>query len=230
MFNFEHVNYDYDATPGLVDLTFTISQGEAVAIMGPNGSGKSTLFKILCGLLKPTNGHYTFDHQEPDLNVIRQSVGLVFQNSDIQLFNDTVAQELAFGPTQLGLATEEVDQRVSDTLALLNIAALRDRVPYQLSGGEKKLVALGSVLTMSPQTIILDEPFNGLSIGYQEQLTALFKTLHDHNKTLIISSHDYVKTAPLVDRVIALNDAHHLALDAKKAQLTATQTATLRQL
>jgi cobalt/nickel transport system ATP-binding protein len=230
MFTFDQIAYRYADTAGLDGISFTINPGEAVALMGPNGSGKSTLFKLLCGLLQPTGGAYTYNGGKPDFEQLRQVLGFVFQNSDVQLFNDTVEAELAFGPTQLGLPQAVVKQRVDDIMALLDITRLAQRVPYQLSGGEKKLVALGSVLTMNPQTIILDEPFNGLAISYQDQLMTLLQQLHDHGKTLIISSHDYNKTKPLIQRVITLNTAHRIAFDENVAALSAEQVALLQRL
>ena len=148
------------------------SEGETIALMGPNGAGKSTLFKILVGLLPLSSGQYHFKDWTIDGPFLKdphragqlfQQVGLIFQNSDTQLFNTSVYDELAFGPRQLGLAAVEIDQRVNDTLALLEIEHLRDRIPYHLSGGEKKLVAIASVLTMNPSLLLFDEPFNGLS-------------------------------------------------------------------
>lgn len=230
MFELDKVNFSYPNAAGLIDVSLTIAPGSAVALMGPNGSGKSTLFKLLCGLLKQTSGRYTVDGKEPDFDVLRQRLGFVFQNSDVQLFNETVKDELAFGPQQLGLDEELVKQRVSDVLTLLDIARMVDRVPYQLSGGEKKLVALGSVLTMNPNAIILDEPFNGLSISYQDRLTKLLSELHAAGKTLILSSHNFKQIAPLVDEVIALGEDHRVSFATKKADLTGAQIELLERL
>ena len=230
MFEFDEVSYQYADTVGLDGISFNIHPGEAVAIMGPNGSGKSTIFKLLCGLISPTAGHYTYQHQNPDFEQLRQKVGFVFQNSDVQLFNETVTDELAFGPRQLGLAEAEVTKRVADIIDLLNLAPLADRVPYQLSGGEQKLVALGSVLTMNPETIILDEPFNGLAISYQNLLIKILQQLHQHGKTILVSSHDFYKTTPLVDRIVTLNQAHQVDFVQATDDLTLEQVERLQRL
>ncbi len=230
MFTLEKLSYDYPTTAGLADISFTVKAGECVALMGPNGSGKSTLFKMLTGLLTPSSGTLLYRGQKPDFGLLRQEVGLVFQNSSVQLFTDSVQAELAFGPQQLGLATSEVTQRVDDVLTLLKIERLRDRVPYQLSGGEQKLVALGCVLTMGPETILLDEPFGGLSAHYRQQLLTLLAVLKEAGKTIILSSHNYSQIMGLVDRVLALDETHRLVLDVDSEALTGSEREQLMQL
>lgn len=230
MFTLEALSYTYPTTAGLADINCTIDSGECVALMGPNGSGKSTLFKILTGLLEPSSGRFLYRGQTPDFGRLRQEVGLVFQNSSVQLFTDSVQEELAFGPQQLGLEPAIVAQRVEDVMGLLGIERLRDRVPYQLSGGEQKLVALGCVLTMNPQTILLDEPFGGLSTRYRQQLLNLLAALKAAGKTIVLSSHNYPQIAELVDRVLALDETHHLVLDTAQQTLTAAQCEQLVQL
>ncbi|MCH4170375.1 MAG: energy-coupling factor ABC transporter ATP-binding protein [Lactobacillus sp.] len=237
MFKLENISYTYDATqaPSLADINLTITPGDFVALMGPNGSGKSTLFKILTGLLKPQTGTYYFEEKLVDStdrcqNHLHQRIGFVFQNSDVQLFNDTVFEELAFGPKQQGLASGAVHQRVTDVLTLLGIEALAQRVPYQLSGGEQKLVALGSVLTMNPAVIILDEPYNGLSMAYQTKLTQLLQSLNAAGKTILVASHNFQQIAELANRVVVFNAQHQLVLDTPLNALTAPQEADLRQL
>ena len=159
MIRIQDGNYHYTEETGIHDIQLQIQKGETVGLMGPNGAGKSTLFKILVGLLPLSSGQYHFKDWTIDQDFLKdphragqlfQQVGLIFQNSDTQLFNTSVYDELAFGPRQLGLAETEVQQRVKDTLGLLEIEHLRDRIPYHLSGGEKKLVAIASVLTMNP--------------------------------------------------------------------------------
>lgn len=131
-----------------------------------------------------------------------------FQNSDTQLFNTSVYDELAFGPRQLGLSAVEIEQRVNDTLTLLEIEHLRDRIPYHLSGGEKKLVAIASVLTMNPSLLLFDEPFNGLSPKYQKLIVALLQELKTAGKTIVISSHHFEQIAPIVERVLLFSEEH----------------------
>ncbi|MFR3746851.1 energy-coupling factor ABC transporter ATP-binding protein [Streptococcus sp.] len=217
MITIQDGNYHYTEETGIHDIQLQIQKGETVGLMGPNGAGKSTLFKILVGLLPLSSGQYYFKDWTVDQDFLKdphragqlfQQVGLIFQNSDTQLFNTSVYDELAFGPRQLGLAKSEVDQRVKDTLGLLEIEHLRDRIPYHLSGGEKKLVAIASVLTMNPSLLLFDEPFNGLSPKYQKLIVALLQELKTAGKTIVISSHHFEQIAPIVERVLLFSEEH----------------------
>ena len=217
MIRIQDGNYHYTEETGIHDIQLQIQKGDTVGLMGPNGAGKSTLFKILVGLLPLSSGQYHFKNWTIDQDFLKdphragqlfQQVGLIFQNSDTQLFNTSVYDELAFGPRQLGLAETEVEQRVKDTLGLLEIEHLRDRIPYHLSGGEKKLVAIASVLTMNPSLLLFDEPFNGLSPKYQKLIVALFQELKTAGKTIVISSHHFEQIAPIVERVLLFSEEH----------------------
>ena len=217
MIRIQDGNYHYTEETGIHDIQLQIQKGETVGLMGPNGAGKSTLFKILVGLLPLSSGQYHFKDWTVDQDFLKdphragqlfQQVGLIFQNSDTQLFNTSVYDELAFGPRQLGLAESEVDQRVKDTLGLLEIEHLRDRIPYHLSGGEKKLVAIASVLTMNPSLLLFDEPFNGLSPKYQKLIVTLLQELKTAGKTIVISSHHFEQIAPIVERVLLFSEEH----------------------
>ena len=217
MIRIQDGNYHYTEETGIHDIQLQIQKGETVGLMGPNGAGKSTLFKILVGLLPLSSGQYHFKNWTIDQDFLKdphragqlfQQVGLIFQNSDTQLFNTSVYDELAFGPRQLGLAETEVEQRVKDTLGLLEIEHLRDRIPYHLSGGEKKLVAIASVLTMNPSLLLFDEPFNGLSTKYQKLIVALLQELKTAGKTIVISSHYFEQIAPIVERVLLFSEEH----------------------
>ena len=217
MIRIQDGNYHYTEETGIHDIQLQIQKGETVGLMGPNGAGKSTLFKILVGLLPLSSGQYHFKDWTIDQDFLKdphragqlfQQVGLIFQNSDTQLFNTSVYDELAFGPRQLGLAETEVQQRVKDTLGLLEIEHLRDRIPYHLSGGEKKLVAIASVLTMNPSLLLFDEPFNGLSPKYQKLIVSLLQELKTVGKTIVISSHHFEQIAPIVERVLLFSEEH----------------------
>ena len=217
MIRIQDGNYHYTEETGIHDIQLQIQKGETVGLMGPNGAGKSTLFKILVGLLPLSSGQYHFKDWTIDQDFLKdphragqlfQQVGLIFQNSDTQLFNTSVYDELAFGPRQLGLAETEVQQRVKDTLGLLEIEHLRDRIPYHLSGGEKKLVAIASVLTMNPSFLLFDEPFNGLSPKYQKLIVTLLQELKTAGKTIVISSHHFEQIAPIVERVLLFSEEH----------------------
>lgn len=214
--------YDYPNTKGLVDLNLSINAGEFICLMGPNGSGKSTLLRILSGLATPNRGQYWF-HDQPITAAyladaqhrqrLHQQIGMVFQNTDVQLFNTSVAEEVAFGPRQLGLSAAAVEQRVTDCLALTACTTLRDRVPYQLSGGEKKRVALASVLALNPDVLLLDEPLNGLTIAAQQQMLTLLQRLRAAGKTIIMASHNFQQVQAVGQRFIIFNSAHQIAAD-----------------
>lgn len=228
MLNLQHIHYAYSQSDSLNDISLTIDVGEAVAFMGPNGSGKSTLFKLINGLIQPSAGQYYFKDQLVDARFLKKpaqattlhrAIGFVFQNSDVQLFNETVRAELAFGPEQMGRDSDEVQRRVDDWLALLQIEKLADRVPYQLSGGEKKLVALGSVLTMNPEMIVLDEPFNGLSAAYQSLLIRLLQQLNAAGKGILIAIHNLAQIKQVAKRLVVFNENHQITDDLPLAKL-----------
>ena len=192
----------------LRDLSLLISEGRCVLLRGDNGSGKTTLIRILSGLSFPQEGSYFFKDIRIDELYLRDNrrsklfhkeVGLLFQNPDTMLFNTTVFDEVAFGPRQMGLSDEEVEERVMDCLKLLGIEDLKDRVPYHLSGGQKKWVALAAVLSLNPEVLILDEPFAGLDRKRGEQLVSLLKELKQAGKTIIMASHEEDLLEGLID-------------------------------
>jgi len=167
----ENLTVQYGAQVALRDVTVNIPSGSLVGVLGPNGSGKSTLLRILDGLYFPQSGHvnafaHTLDEahlmDEEFAHAFRRRVAFVFQNPDIQLFNPSVFDEVAFGPLQMRWDKQTILQKVNDTLDQLEISHLRDRAPHRLSGGEKKRVAIASVLVLDPEVILLDEPTSGL--------------------------------------------------------------------
>ncbi|QNQ80921.1 energy-coupling factor ABC transporter ATP-binding protein [Lactobacillus sp. PV034] len=205
---------------GITDINLRIDKGEAVGLMGPNGSGKSTLLKILVGIYALEEGSYRFNDLKIDKDFLKnqqeigklyQQIGLVFQNSEIQLFNTSVYEEIAFGPRNLGLNEEEVKKRTEDCLDLLKINKLRDRIPYHLSGGEQKLVAIASVLSMNPNVIIFDEPFNGLSPKYSKLVTSVIRQLNEAGKTIIISSHNFLQIKDSINKLVILSEDHTIS-------------------
>lgn len=209
--------YHYNGKIGIHDINLTINQGEAICIMGPNGAGKSTLLKIIVGLYPLESGKYCFNGVNIDQEFLKdqkkvgkfyQQFGFVFQNCEIQLFNMNVYDEIAFGLRNLGLDATTVEQRTMDCLHLLKIERLKDRVPYHLSGGEQKLVAIASVLVMNPNIIILDEPFNGLSPKYRNLITKIINQLRLAGKTIIISSHHLNQVRNLVDKLYFFSEDH----------------------
>jgi cobalt/nickel transport system ATP-binding protein len=186
-------NIDFSYTPGrtvLQDIHFTLRRGERVALLGANGSGKSTLLHLVMGLLKPDSGSVgifgKLRAKESDFNEVRRRIGLLFQDSDDQLFSPTVAEDIAFGPFNLGKTREEVRGIITGTLDLLGLAGFEDRVTHRLSGGEKRLIALGTVLAMEPEVLLLDEPVLGLDEEHKKRFIEILKS----RSTYLIISHD----------------------------------------
>lgn len=200
-------------------INLTVREGEMLAVIGSNGSGKSTLLMALAGLIKPDSGHVSFNGTvlSPgalrDTSFIRQfrsRVGCVFQDSDAQLFCPTVRDELLFGPLQLGLSATETEERISEVNRMLGIESLANRPPHMLSGGEKKRVALGSVLVTNPDVLLLDEPTNGLDPKTQAFLMELIFALIDAGKTIVIATHDLALVEDLEPRVAVLSEEHRI--------------------
>ena len=234
LFEATHLEYRYsDGTPGLQGMSFAIQAGDRVAILGANGSGKSTLLRVLDGLIFPSSGLLTFrDKPVTELSLkasafnqeFRQSVGFVFQNADAQLFNSTVQEEVGFGPRQLGLSEADVHGRVSDVLGFLGIQHLAERPPFRLSGGEKRKVAIASVLSMNPEVLIFDEPFLGLDPRSQSWLVRTLEQLQAAGKTTIVATHTLDTVPKIADKAFVLSESHELVcVDAVSAVLADKQ-------
>ena len=195
-----------DGTVALQDVSFRITHGESVAVIGANGAGKSTLLLHLNGYLAPTSGFVRVGDRsftKKTLPEIRRRVGMVFQDPDDQLFMPTVYEDVAFGPRNLGLSDAEVEARVEEALARVGAGHLRERPPYRLSGGEKKRVAIATVLSMAPDILVMDEPTNGLDPFARRRLIEL---LADFRHTKIFTSHDLDMVLELCERTIVLHD------------------------
>jgi cobalt/nickel transport system ATP-binding protein len=202
--NLRHVYSD--GTVALKDVSFRIHHGESVAIIGANGAGKSTLLQHLNGYLLPTSGAIRigdFPLLKTTLPEIRRTVGMVFQDPDDQLFMPTVFEDVAFGPYNLGLTGDDVERVVRESLERVGAAHLHAKPPYHLSGGEKKRVAIATVLSMSPDILVMDEPTNGLDPFARRQLMGLLREFH-HTK--IFTSHDLDMVLDLCERTIVLNE------------------------
>lgn len=175
----------------LREVNFSISDGEKIFIVGPNGAGKTTLIETIMGFVKPESGNiYLFGEKvytENDFYKLRTTIGYIFQNSDDQLFSPTVEEELAFGPLNLGLNRKEIERRIETVLKNLGIEHLRKRYTHQLSGGEKRIVSIASVLTMEPKCLVMDEPSTGLD---EEKFSHLVSFLKNTNKSIIVVTHD----------------------------------------
>ncbi len=221
VYRLDGVGFSYGDVFALKDVGFSVAQGESLAVLGANGSGKSTLLKVLNGLLFPTEGRVEFmgraiteEGLSGDfLRDFRSRVGFVFPEPDVQLFCPSVYEEVAFGPLQLGIPAAEVKARVEGLLDMLGLAALRDRPPYALSSGEKKKVAIASVLSVNPEVLLLDEPTNGLDPRTQVWLYELLTGLRSLGKTLIMCTHDLSLAEDLSERVVVIDEAHTKAAD-----------------
>lgn len=197
----------------LNDISVRIEDGEFVGLIGHTGSGKSTFIQHLNALLKPTGGNIIIDgiditEKGVAMKKIRQTVGLVFQYPEHQLFEETVYRDVAFGPQNLGLGAEEVEARVKEALTLvgLNYEKLKDVSPFELSGGQKRRVAIAGVLAMKPKVLILDEPTAGLDPKGRDEILGEIKKLHQSQKiTVILVSHSMEDIANLVDRIIVMS-------------------------
>ena len=205
-----------------------ISRGEKVCIIGPNGGGKSTLLKILAGLLYPQDGVFKAFGEEINEKLFlndrfsksyHRKVGFIFQDSDVQLFCSTVKEEIAFGPLQFSMSRDDVMQRVDDVLDLLDIQHLKDKPPFRLSGGEKKKVAIASVLVLNPSVLILDEPTNGLDPKSQRWFVNMLLALNDNGTTLIISTHNLPLVELLSDRTIVIGQNHRVMEDSTTSRV-----------
>jgi cobalt/nickel transport system ATP-binding protein len=172
-------------------LDFSLGEGERIGLTGPNGSGKSTLFHLIMGLLRPQRGQIRVFGEarasEEDFLEVRRRIGLLFQDSDDQLFCPTVEEDIAFGPLNLGKSHEEAREVVAETVRVLGLEGIRKRITHRLSGGEKRLAALATVAAMQPECLLLDEPTAGLDRETTGRLLGYLKT---HAKTFIVSSHD----------------------------------------
>lgn len=215
--NLSHINYNYEEVSALNDISLEIYAGELIFFTGPNGCGKSTLFKLLNGLIFPTKGEYYFDNKKIDKNTLQDNIfaknfhkriGYIFQNPDVQLFNATVYDEIAFGPRQMNLNEEIIHQRVNELLIYLNIQHLQDRPPYHLSGGEQKKVALATILALNPDVLMIDEPLNGLDNKTRQWFKEFLMDFIKANKTILISTHEQELLSLPHSRIIKFNDKH----------------------
>jgi len=226
----KNLTYIYSAgTPfehkALDDISFSVERGEFIGIIGHTGSGKSTLMQQLNGLLKPTSGTVLLDGQDiwSDKKLTRQArfrVGLVFQYPEYQLFEETVYKDIAFGPKNMGLSPEEVDRRVREAAGFVGLTEQQLEVsPFDLSGGQKRRVAIAGVIAMEPEVLILDEPTAGLDpVGRSEILGNIQSYRRAKNATIMMVSHSMEDVARLTDRLLVMNGSK-LAMDAPPAQV-----------
>ena len=221
----ENLTYVYgEGTPfrkvALDDVNIDIQEGELIGIIGHTGSGKSTLIQHFNGLLKPTSGKVIVDGEElfadkSRLRAIRFKVGLVFQYPEYQLFEETVYKDIAFGPKNMGLSDDEIDIRVKQTMKLVGLKPeLMDKSPFDLSGGQKRRVAIAGVMAMEPKVLILDEPTAGLDPRGRDRILGLIKDYHNEKKsTVMLVSHSMEDVAKTVSKILVMNDAKVFMFD-----------------
>jgi energy-coupling factor transport system ATP-binding protein len=215
MIKVENVYYSYpNGFEALKGVSLEIHKGEFVTIMGENGAGKTTLVKLFNGLLKPSKGVVTVDGirtVDASVATLARKVGFVFQNPDHQLFCETVKEEVAFALRNMGFQKDVIEKRVEWALNLLDIAKYREASPFTLSGGERKRVALASVLAFDPDYLILDEPTIGQDYSQKERLRHLVLQLNQQGKTIIIVTHDVEFVAECKPRIILMSKGRILA-------------------
>lgn len=230
MIDIKDVSYSYAGIAALRQVNLHVEKSEALAIMGSNGSGKSTLLKLINGIVFPDSGTYSFNDEAITQSSLKnsafsksfhQKVGFVFQNSDVQLFCASVFDEIAFGPRQMELDEKEVSERVHDCLELLGIEELSARLPYHLSGGEKRKVALACVLSTNPDLLVLDEPMNGLDPKTQRWLVEILVKMNRAGKTLITATHNIELVQEISQRAVLFDKTHSIVADGPTEKILA---------
>ena len=208
LINLEGISFKYPGGPMVLkDLDFKLSRGNRIGLIAPNGSGKTTLFHIIMGLLKPSAGKLEIFgklvREEKDFADVRRRIGLLFQDADDQLFSPTVLEDVAFGPLNLGKPKQEAIEIARRTLNFLGLSGFENRITFKLSGGEKKLVSLATVLAMKPEILLLDEPINGLDVKTRAKLSEVLSGL---DLSYILISHDFDFLAETADAIYTMQD------------------------
>lgn len=228
LISLKNVCYSYfGKIPALTDISMSVSKGELFSIIGLNGCGKSTLLNIINALIQPDSGQFFYKGveinektvKEEAGSLIRSSMGYIFQNPEIQLFCPTVYDELLFGPLQMNLPADIAHDRAMETLAYLGISHLKDRSVTMLSGGEKKKVAIASVLTMNPEVLLVDEPLSSLDPRTQTFFTELIVDLNHAGKTIIFTTHSLELIDHLQPRVAVISDCHTITKTGSAAEI-----------
>lgn len=215
MINLKNIDFNYGKQKIIDDISLKIDKGQYICLMGDNGSGKTTLIKILAGLTFPKSGEYYLDDLKIDQLFLEKSqnskkfhqkVGYLFQNSEVQLFNNSVWDEISYGLIQMDFDEKMIRQRTNDILKLLQIEDLKDRNPIHLSGGEKKMVAFAAMLALNPDYILLDEPFNDLTRKNSFLIASFLRKLNDSGKTIILTCHEPFHVRDDVKKLIILKN------------------------
>jgi len=228
IYELKNVFYSYDAVPAIAGVNLNIEESESAVIIGANGSGKSTLVMMLAGLIFPSEGTIKFREKaltplymrNKDFSIVfRQKVGVMLQNPDALLFCDTVKEEIAFGPFQLGWSRGKIKDKVEEIANLLEIKNLLERPSGSLSFGEKKKVCLAAILATNPEILILDEPLSGLDPRSQAWTIEMLIRLKETSKTLIVTTHDLESVEDFGDRAIVFGDDHTILKDGRAHEI-----------
>ena len=208
LINLAGISFRYPGGPRVLsNLDFHFHRGDHVGLIAPNGSGKTTLLHLVMGLLKPSTGRIEIfgkpARDEKDFTDVRRRIGLLFQDADDQLFSPTVLEDVAFGPLNLGKSKNEAIQIAQKTLAFLGLNEFENRITFKLSGGEKRLVSLATVLAMEPEILLLDEPVNGLDMKTKAKLKEILSSI---NLSYLLISHDFDFLAEIVDAIYTMED------------------------
>ena len=206
--NLTDISFSYNNSPNILEgLNLHFSRNEKIGLMGPNGSGKTTLFHIIMGLLKPVSGKIEIfgktAKEEKDFIDVRRRIGLLFQDADDQLFSPTVLEDITFGPLNLGKSRDEAVDIARKTLDFLDLAKFEDKFTYKLSGGEKRLVSLATVLAIEPEILLLDEPTTGLD---EKTKTMIKKTLSELDLSYILISHEFDLLSEITDSIYTMDN------------------------
>ncbi|MDR1537962.1 MAG: energy-coupling factor ABC transporter ATP-binding protein [Clostridiales bacterium] len=222
MLELTDISYYYGEHEALANVSMNIQRGESVSLLGANGCGKSTLLRILNGLIFPSSGKYMFGGEpitkkslskQAFSNRFHSRIGFLFQNVETQLFCTDVYDEIAFGPRQAGMSERDVDIRVKEIISLMKLGGFEHRTPYHLSGGEKKKIALASILALSPEVLALDEPMNGLDPKSARWLCEFLAKQNALGTTLILSTHNLDLVNEITKRSILFSEEHKVAAD-----------------
>lgn len=198
------LSFNYNSNNAVLNnINLEIHAGDRVGVVGPNGTGKTTLFMLITGVLKPSSGDIRLFGNTVTPGKFHPEIGMVFQNSNDQLFSPSVRDDVAFGPRNMNLSGNELDSRVREALAVTGISELGDRPPHHLSGGQKRLVAIAGVLAMQPRLLVYDEPTSNLDIRYRRRLINLFKT--SSQEAILVASHDLEFILEVCNRVVLMD-------------------------
>lgn len=219
MIKFENVSFAYEkGEPVISDMSFDIARGEAVGLIGANGAGKSTIMKLMLGLVTANEGRVLVDGEEVgknNLSQVRKKLGFVLQNSDNQMFMPTVYEDMMFAPLNYGMSREDAERKVDEVLERLGLQYLKNKYNHKISGGEKRMAAIATILAMEPEAVLMDEPTSALD-PYNRRI--VINTIRDMDQTRVITSHDLDMILDTCDRVILISEGRVVA-DGKAADI-----------